>query len=194
LRNLAAGMTAGVVASITAVTPTERVKTALIDDARHEKRFRSGLHATTIIWKEHGITGLYRGFAGTTLKQASATAFRMGTYNILKDYETKQNIQQNTLVNFANGSVAGIVTTLCTQPFDVIKTRSQSAHGASTIEAIKSVLLDHGFFRGFWRGTTMRLGRTIFSGGILFTAYEAAVRVVNPLYIEVTKKVGGGAT
>jgi solute carrier family 25 citrate transporter 1 len=81
LRNLAAGMTAGVVASITAVTPTERIKTALIDDARNEKRFRSGLHATRVIWKEHGIMGLYRGLAGTTLKQASATAFRMGTYS-----------------------------------------------------------------------------------------------------------------
>src|SRR5690242_288023 len=77
-RNLLAGMTAGVIASITAVTPTERIKTALIDDARNEKRFRSGLHATRVIWNEHGLLGLYRGFAGTTLKQASATAFRMG--------------------------------------------------------------------------------------------------------------------
>ena len=163
-------MTAGVVASITAVTPTERIKTALIDDARNEKRFRSGLHATKVIWKEHGIFGLYRGFAGTTLKQASATAFRMGTYNILKDFEKTRNIEQNTLTNFANGSVAGVVTTLATQPFDVIKTRSQSALGASTLEAIKSLLLDYGV-RGFCRGTTMRLVSTFFSGGILFTSY-----------------------
>jgi solute carrier family 25 citrate transporter 1 len=84
LRNLLAGMTAGVAASMSFVTPSERIKTALIDDARNEKRFRSGWHATTTIWKEHGILGLYRGFAGTTLKQASATAFRMGTYNVLK--------------------------------------------------------------------------------------------------------------
>lgn len=192
LRNLAAGMTAGVVASITAVTPTERIKTALIDDARNERRFRSGLHATRVIYQEHGILGLYRGFAGTTLKQASATAFRMGTYNILKDFETKRDIQQSTLVNFGNGSVAGIVTTLCTQPFDVIKTRSQSAHGTSTVEAVKSILLDYGV-RGFWRGTTMRLGRTIFSGGILFTSYEAAVKVIMPLYSGVTHTVGADA-
>ncbi|KAF2204469.1 tricarboxylate transport protein-like protein [Delitschia confertaspora ATCC 74209] len=181
LRNLLAGMTAGVVASITAVTPTERIKTALIDDARTEKRFRSGFHATKVIYAEHGILGLYRGFVGTTLKQASATAFRMGTYNILKDFETTRDIPQNTLTNFANGSVAGVVTTLCTQPFDVIKTRSQSAQGASTAEAVKSVLLDYGV-RGFWKGTTMRLGRTVFSGGILFTAYEAVAKVLNPLY------------
>ena len=179
--NLLAGMVTGVVASITAVTPTERIKTALIDDARTEKRFRSGIHATSVIWKEHGILGLYRGFAGTTLKQASATAFRLGTYNILKDYEKKKNTSQNTAVNFANGSVAGIVTTLATQPFDVIKTRSQSSHGASTLEATKSVLLDYGV-RGFWKGTTMRLGRTVLSGGILFTSYEAAVKIILPLY------------
>jgi solute carrier family 25 citrate transporter 1 len=193
LRNLAAGMTAGVVASITAVTPTERIKTALIDDARHEKRFRSGFHATKIIWQEHGLMGLYRGFAGTTLKQASATAFRMGTYNILKDFETKRDIKQNTATNFANGSVAGVVTTLATQPFDVIKTRSQSAHGASTLEAIKSVLLDYGI-RGFWKGTTMRLGRTVFSGGILFTSYEAAVKVIQPLYSGVSSTAGAEAS
>ncbi|KAF2187675.1 tricarboxylate transport protein-like protein [Zopfia rhizophila CBS 207.26] len=189
LRNLAAGMTAGVVASITAITPTERIKTALIDDARNERRFRSGIHATKIIWQEHGILGLYRGFAGTTLKQASATAFRMGTYNILKDFETTRNIPQNTATNFANGSVAGVVTTLCTQPFDVIKTRSQSSHGARTVKAIKSVLIDYGI-RGFWKGTTMRLGRTVFSGGILFTSYEAAVKIINPLYSGVKHTVG----
>jgi len=115
------------------------------------------------------------------MKQASATAFRMGTYNILKDYETARDIKQNTLVNFANGSIAGIVTTLATQPFDVIKTRSQSAQGASTAEAVKTVLLDYGI-KGFWKGTTMRLGRTVFSGGVLFTSYETVVKIINPMY------------
>ncbi|KAF1912461.1 tricarboxylate transport protein-like protein [Ampelomyces quisqualis] len=181
VRNLLAGMTAGIAASVTAVTPSERIKTALIDDARHDKRFRSGWHATTTIWKEDGIVGLYRGLAGSTLKQASATAFRMGTYNVLKDFERKNEIKQDTLINFANGSVAGVVTTLTTQPFDVIKTRSQTAVGASTAEATKSILLDYGI-KGLWKGTTMRLGRTVFSGGILFTSYEAAVKLIMPLY------------
>lgn len=181
-------MTAGVVASITAVTPTERIKTALIDDARTARRFRGGIHCVRVIYAENGILGLYRGFIGTTLKQASATAFRMGTYNILKDFETVRDIPQNTATNFANGSVAGVVTTLCTQPFDVIKTRSQSAAGASTVEACRSVLADYGV-RGFWKGTTMRLGRTVFSGGILFTAYEAVAKVLNPMFAVAKDKV-----
>lgn len=180
VRNLLAGMTSGIVASIFAVTPTERIKTALIDDARNAKRFHSTSHAIRLIYQEHGFLGLYRGFAGTTMKQASATAFRMGTYNILKDFEKAKEIEQSTVVNFGNGAIAGVITTYATQPFDTIKTRSQSATGASTADAFKSIVADHGV-RGFWKGTTMRLGRTVFSGGILFTVYERIAAILNPM-------------
>ena len=188
-RNMLAGSASGVLASITAVTPTERIKTALIDDARHVKRFTSPWHAVKTIYAEHGLVkGLYRGFAGTTLKQASATAFRMGTYNILKDFERTRHIKQTTTINFANGAVAGIVTTYSTMPFDTIKTRAQSAAGASTVEAFKTIMADGGI-KGFWRGTTMRLGRTIFSGGILFTVYEQVAAILNPAF----EKVAGSS-
>ena len=180
VRNLGAGMSAGVVASVFAVTPTERIKTAMIDDARGAKRFSSASNAVLTIYRESGFLGLYRGFAGTTLKQASATALRMGTYNILKDFENAREVPQSTVTNFANGAVAGIVTTYATQPFDIIKTRSQSAEGASTVEAVRSVFVDEGV-RGFWRGTTMRLGRTVFSGGILFTVYERVAGILSPI-------------
>ncbi|KAL8947213.1 MAG: hypothetical protein Q9222_006479 [Ikaeria aurantiellina] len=179
-RNLMAGMCTGVVASTFAVTPTERIKTALIDDARTAKKFHSSFHAVRAIYQEYGFMGMYHGYAGTTLKQAGATAFRMGTYNILKDFEKSHDIAQTTITNFANGAVAGTATTFMTQPFDTIKTRSQSAKGSSTTDAFRSVLADDGI-RGFWRGTSMRLGRTVFSGGILFTVYEQVVAVLNPI-------------
>ena len=181
-------MATGVVASLTAVTPTERIKTALIDDARTERRFRGPLHAVAIIWKEHGIGGIYRGFAGTTLKQAGATAFRMGTYNILKDYEKKHDIAQDgPTTNFINGAVAGTVTTLATQPFDTIKTRSQSAKGEGIMEASRGIWEDGGI-RAFWRGTVMRLGRTVMAGGILFTTYEQVARIVRPVLNPILEK------
>ncbi|RDW60315.1 hypothetical protein BP5796_11921 [Coleophoma crateriformis] len=180
-RSMLAGMAAGVLASGTAVTPTERIKTALIDDARHDKRYKSAVHCVRTILKEDGPVGLYRGFAGTTLKQASATSFRMGSYNILKDFEQLRDIEQTTVVNFANGAVAGTITTLATQPFDTIKTRSQSAKVTTTMEAIIGIWKDDGI-RGFWRGTIMRLGRTVLAGGVLFTTAEAVARIITPLY------------
>lgn len=182
MRSMLAGMSAGVLASIFAVTPTERVKTALIDDARGPKQFTSTVHAIKVILKEDGFKGLYRGFAGTTLKQASATSFRMGSYNIIKEFEQARQIPQNTATNFANGAVAGVITTLATQPFDTIKTRSQSAKATTTMQAVASILADGGV-RAFWRGTVMRLGRTVMAGGILFTTAEAIAKILNPVVV-----------
>ena len=107
----------------------------------------------------------------------------MGSYNIIKDFEKKRHIDQNTAVNFANGAVAGTITTLATQPFDTIKTRSQTAKATTTMEAIASIMKDDGV-RGFWRGTVMRLGRTVFSGGVLFTTAEAVAKILNPMFVK----------
>jgi solute carrier family 25 (mitochondrial citrate transporter), member 1 len=180
LNNLAAGIASGVVASTFAVTPTERIKTALIDDARNEKRFMSPWHCTKTLVKEHGIGSVYKGYITTTMKQASSTAVRLGVYNILKDFEKVRDIPQTTVTTFANGAVAGTLVVAITQPFDTLKTRAQSVKGAGVAEALKSVLKDYGV-RGLWRGSTMRLGRTVLAGGILFTSYEAIAEVITPL-------------
>ena len=95
----------------------------------------------------------------------------MGSYNILKNITESQQLPQNSAVTFATGAVAGVITVYVTQPFDTIKTRTQSAAGASTVAAFRTVLHNDGI-RGFWAGSTMRLGRLVFSGGIIFTVYE----------------------
>ena len=185
-RNLLAGLISGVCASVTAVTPAERIKTALIDDARNSStsRFNGPAHAIRTIFMEDGFVGLYRGFIGTTLKQASATACRLGSYNIIKDFETERGIEQTVAINFANGAVAGTIVTLITQPFDTVKTRSQTAKKTTTVEAFRGIASEAGI-RGFWRGTLMRLSRTVISGGILFTAAEYAAKVLRPLLLPV---------
>ena len=180
LRNIASGMAAGVVASTFAVTPSERVKTALIDDARSPgggRRFTGPLSAMRVLVAESGPLALYRGYVTTTIKQAGATAMRLGTYAILKDYEAARAIAPTTAITFANGAVAGVVTTYATQPVDTIKTRAQSVRGAGIGESARDIWREFGV-RGFWRGTTMRLGRTVVSGGILFSVFEWVVTLV----------------
>ncbi|CAD6439717.1 21563ac6-102b-484a-bab0-ec585071c966 [Sclerotinia trifoliorum] len=180
-RNMLAGMAAGVAAIIFAVKPTERIKTALIGDARSTRQYNSTIHCIRTVVREDGFVDLYRGFIGTTLKQASATFFRMGSYNIIKDFQVVREIPQNTVVNFANGAAAGVITTLATQPFDTIKTKSQSSKVTTTAQAIVGILKDGGV-RAFWRGTVMRLSRTVFSGGVLFTMAEAVTKILNPIF------------
>ncbi|EPS37401.1 hypothetical protein H072_8915 [Dactylellina haptotyla CBS 200.50] len=162
-RSLLAGMTSGVIASVFAVTPTERVKTAMIDDAKGDKNFKSLWHAIRAIVRADGLKGLYRGFAGTTMKQASTTSLRLGSYNIMKDAERANHIPQNSATSFFNGAAAGLLTTLATQPFDTLKTRSHCVKATTTREAFQGILQDRGLF-GFWTGTIMRLSRTVLSG------------------------------
>lgn len=181
-RNLLAGMASGVVSSTLAVTPTERLKTAMIDDARTEKRFKGAWHATKTLIAERGfVHALYRGYVSTTLKQMGTTSVRLGSYNIMKDYTTKHNWADNTAIDFAKGAFAGILTTYATQPIDVVKTRAQSVKHETIIESTKSIWAEAGL-KGFWRGTVMRLGRTVMAGGILFTSYEQITKLLKPMY------------
>jgi len=100
----------------------------------------------------------------------------MGSYTVLRDASKANNVPQNTLTTFLTGAMAGVITVYSTQPFDTVKTRAQSAAGAGTVEAMMSILRDRGVF-GFWAGSTMRLGRLVLSGGIVFSVYENIVNI-----------------
>ncbi|CAK43085.1 hypothetical protein CBS115989_10512 [Aspergillus niger] len=170
-RGIVAGVVAGATESVLAVTPTERIKTALIDDAKNARQFRSSLHATQVLVRTHGLRELYRGLVSTTLKQSATSAVRMGTYNILKESFKAHDIPPTLFTTFCMGALAGVVTVYATQPFDTIKTRAQGVQGAGLVEAIRNIQSDYGV-RGFWKGSSMRLGRLLLSGGIVFSVYE----------------------
>lgn len=107
----------------------------------------------------------------------------MGTYNILKEMTKTQGIASNAFTSFGTGALAGIVTVYATQPFDTIKTRAQSVQGAGIAEAVKSVMRDYGI-KGFWKGSSMRLGRLFLSGGIVFSVYEQVSALLAPVPIQ----------
>lgn len=150
-----------------------------IDDAKQARKFKSSLHATRVLLQNHGIPELYRGLVSTTLKQSATSAVRMGTYNILKEASKVQGITSNVLTTFGMGAVAGVVTVYATQPFDTLKTRAQGVQGAGIVEATRSILRDYGI-RGFWKGSSMRLGRLLLSGGIVFSVYEEVAALLAP--------------
>lgn len=138
------------------------------------------MHALTTMLKERGITELYRGLVSATLKQSATSAVRMGSYNAIKEFTIQRDLPQNAIVSSATGATAGIITVYATQPFDSIKTMAQSAKGASTAEAFGRILKERGV-RGFWSGSTMRLGRLVFSGAIVFTVYEQVAGILSPV-------------
>lgn len=182
-QSIGSGMLTGVVASTAVVTPSERIKTALIDDARTQRRFTSPWQCVALLYREQGLRrALYSGYVTTTLKQVGTTGFRLGSYAALKDWERGHGVAvDNAAMSFANGAFAGTLTTLATQPFDTVKTKAQQAKAVKTMDCVRAILAEDGV-RGLWRGTVMRLGRTVMAGGILFTANEQALKLLKTMF------------
>lgn len=170
-----AGALAGLTESVVAGTPTERMKTLLIDDAR--RRVRGG-SASGVAMVGQSLREMYRGLVPTVVKQSSTQGVKMGSYNAMREVSRRWDVPQNAATAFATGALAGVVTVYVTQPFDTVKTQAQSARGEGTVAALRSVVQQAGW-SGLWSGSTSRVGRLAFSSSILYTVYEKVATGLN---------------
>ncbi|TLS23339.1 uncharacterized protein PpBr36_06616 [Pyricularia pennisetigena] len=181
-RTVLAGFGAGVTESLLAVTPTESIKTTLIEDRKSAKpRLRGFLHAVPIIARERGIKGFFQGFVPTTARQSANSATRFSAYTFLRQMAesyTAPGEKLGTVGTFAVGGVAGLITVYVTQPLDTIKTRMQSSEARSVYGnsfRCASIIFKQEGILTFWSGALPRLARLIMSGGIVFTMYEKSM-------------------
>lgn len=188
-RGVIAGLGAGLLESVVAVTPFEAIKTALIDDKQTAKpKYQNGLVSGTVkLCKDLGFKGLYAGVVPVSVRQASNSAVRLGGYNVVKTMiqqatGTKPNEPLSSAATFAVGSFAGVITVYATMPIDTVKTRMQSLGAdklyTSTLNCFVKIFKEEGLLT-FWKGATPRLGRLILSGGIVFTVYEKMLVIMN---------------
>ncbi|KAF0700693.1 Aste57867_8747 [Aphanomyces stellatus] len=184
-RNLAAGMSAGAIEAILVTTPTETIKTKLIDA---NTGMLQGLRA---ILQQEGVRGFYQGLTATIMKQATNTGLRFMWFS---EYKVRvpgllalQGIDYNQLtegelaaVSFVGGMTAGIFSTFGNNPFDVVKTKMQGLEGTrylNTLDCAKTIMQREGF-AGFYTGVVPRLGRVIPGQGIIFMSYDSISRFV----------------
>lgn len=180
------GFMAGATESLLAVTPFESVKTQLIDDRKREKpRMRGFVHGTGVIFREQGIRGFFKGFVPTTARQAANSAVRFSTYTSLKqaaESYTSPGEKLGTLSTFGLGAAAGTVTVYATQPIDTVKTRMQAIDSKglyrNSLDCGIKIVRQEGVFK-LWSGALPRLGRLMFSGGIVFAMYEKTMELLD---------------
>lgn len=76
--------------------------------------------------------------------------------------------------------MAGTITVYATQPIDTVKTRMQAIDSRgmyrNSIDCGIKIFREEGVFK-LWSGAVPRLGRLMFSGGIVFTMYEKAMEL-----------------
>jgi solute carrier family 25 citrate transporter 1 len=182
------GFLAGATESLLAVTPFESIKTQLIDDRKQvNPRMKGFLHGSKLIAREQGIKGFFKGFVPTTARQAANSAVRFSAYTSLKQAAQSYvapGEKLGTLSTFAIGGAAGVITVYATQPIDTVKTRMQSldAKGSykNSIDCAVKIFKNEGVFK-LWSGAVPRLGRLIFSGGIVFTMYEKTMELLDQI-------------
>jgi solute carrier family 25 citrate transporter 1 len=185
-RSLLAGLGAGMLEAILAVTPSETIKTKLIDDAKQPNpQYRGLIHGTVSIVKQEGIFGIYRGLFPVMMRQGANSAVRFTTYATLKQFvqgTARPGQQLPSAITFGIGGIAGLVTVYTTMPLDVVKTRMQSLEARSqyrnSFHCAYRIFTEEGVLR-FWTGTTPRLARLVLSGGIVFTVYENIMKVIS---------------
>jgi solute carrier family 25 (mitochondrial citrate transporter), member 1 len=173
------GFLAGATESLLAVTPFESIKTQLIDDRkRAQPRMRGFLHGSGVIFREQGVRGFFKGFVPTTARQAANSAVRFSSYTTLKQAAQSYvapGEKLGSLATFAIGGMAGVITVYATQPIDTVKTRMQAIDSKglyrNSLDCGIKIFKNEGVLK-LWSGAVPRLGRLIFSGGIVFTMYE----------------------
>ncbi|KAK7677136.1 hypothetical protein QCA50_019845 [Cerrena zonata] len=123
-RSLVAGLGAGITEAIFAVTPSETIKTKLIDDAKSPNpKYRGLLHGTVSIVREEGIRGIYRGLFPVVMRQGANSAVRFTTYTTLKQFvqsTARPGQQLPNTITFGIGAIAGLVTVYTTMPLECV--------------------------------------------------------------------------
>lgn len=186
-RGAIAGLGAGVLESVIAVTPFETIKTAMIDDRQTANpKYQGFINGPARLFRDRGFAGIYKGLVPVTMRQAANQAVRLGSYNAMKtfvqSYKADPAAPLSSVETFGVGAAAGIITVYTTMPIDTVKTRMQSLESknmySGTINCFYKVFKNEGILT-FWKGATPRLGRLIPSGGIVFTIYEKIMLVLH---------------
>eukprot|EP01138_Halocafeteria_seosinensis_P006345 gb/GECG01006486.1/.p1 GENE.gb/GECG01006486.1/~~gb/GECG01006486.1/.p1 ORF type:complete len:304 (+),score=36.65 gb/GECG01006486.1/:1-912(+) len=186
-RTLIAGMGTGAIESLAVVIPVETMKTKLIHDQNSDNpRFRGLFHGIKEVFKEEGITGVYRGVAPTLGKQMGNQGIRFMVFEEIK--KLLQGSSKDGPVpfwkSFVGGGTAGIVSVLGTMPFDVVKTRMQGLEAKYYKHSLDCVIqmLKHEGILSFWKGTAARLPRVAFGQSITLSGYDVIVKMLAPLW------------
>lgn len=194
-----AGGVSGAMASVI-LTPVELIKCKLqVQIGSHAitqgVQFSGPYHVMRHVFQSHGLTGFYRGFLATLLRETGGGAFWFGTYEYVCaqfiQYRQQQQQKDTTVVVkkdlspyelMAAGALGGMAYNFSLFPVDVIKSHMQTdeqlAAGSrqrSFVQTAKE-LYTQGGYKPFYRGCGITVARSAPTSAIIFLTYELLSR------------------
>mmetsp|Transcript_23588 Transcript_23588/g.43844 ORF Transcript_23588/g.43844 Transcript_23588/m.43844 type:complete len:203 (-) Transcript_23588:426-1034(-) len=164
-----------------------------------KQTLQAGLYPSTTqavanIWKtQGGVRGFYRGYFASIARDVPFRVAQLTSYEVAKSLYLrfkksrrdstgtrhyggfKQNndsiIDLTPAESAIIGGIAGCISSVVTQPMDVLRTLMMTSGPANGIESFKEALQINGV-RGVYRGLVPRLAYVLPSVTIFFVAYE----------------------
>ncbi|XP_056629626.1 mitochondrial 2-oxoglutarate/malate carrier protein-like [Diorhabda sublineata] len=195
------GMAAGVAGAFVG-TPAEVSLIRMTADGRlpieERRNYKSVNDALIRIYREEGLSTLWRGAIPTMGRAVAVNAAQLSTYSqakqlIVQYFQMKDGIP----LHFVSSMISGLITTIVSMPLDIAKTRLQNmkslggvAEYSGPIDVLGKVIKNEGIF-SLWKGFLpyyLRLGpHTV----LTFIFLEQMNGAYHRLVLGQTGKVGG---
>lgn len=133
-----------------------------------QRNYKSVVDALVRIYKEEGLSTLWRGATPTMGRAMVVNAAQLATYSQAKQFILGTGyIKDGIFCHFVSSMISGLVTTIASMPVDIAKTRLQSMKYVDgkpeykgAVDVLTKVVKNEGIF-ALWKGFTpyyFRLG------------------------------------
>ncbi|CAK7223285.1 Mitochondrial oxaloacetate carrier protein [Sporothrix bragantina] len=181
--------------AVTATHPFETVKIRMqlqgeLQAKGHQPHhYRGPLHGVSVIVRNEGVRGIYRGLGCAYIYQVLLNGCRLGFYEPMRQSITGvlygNNAVQSLPINMFCGAGSGIIGAAAGSPFFLVKTRLQSFSPMlpvgtqheyrNAIDGMKQIFCAEGI-RGLYRGVGAACIRTGFGSSVQLPTYFFAKR------------------
>jgi len=161
--------------------PADVARTRLALDAalqpNSSKAYNGAIDCIRSAWRAEGLMGVQRGLGFAMLREASKNSFRIGLYDPIIAELTGGRRPATWGERFLAGGTSGGVAAIVCNPLDRTKTLLQLAgqtrggvadveHPARGLSAIVRDILSKEGVRGFWRGASVNVARSVFGTAV----------------------------
>ncbi|KAF4991097.1 hypothetical protein FGRMN_8057 [Fusarium graminum] len=144
------------------------------------RTFSSTFDGLRKIARNEGVTTLWRGLSPTLVMAVPSNIIYFTGYDYLRfNSNSPFSRFSDTSAPLTAGSAARVLAATAVSPIELVKTRMQAAHGASTtnhlmeaFESVKEMVGSHGY-TALWRGLTLTLWRDVPFSGLYWWGYES---------------------
>ncbi|KAL7320658.1 mitochondrial ornithine carrier protein [Mucor circinelloides] len=194
---LVAGGASGAIASFI-LTPVELIKCKLqvqlgSHAVTHGVHFNGPFHVIRHVMQTHGLSGFYRGFVATLLRETGGAVFWFGSYEYTcaqfikyRESKTGETVLKKDLSPYElmlGGALGGMAYNASLFPVDVIKSQMQtdeqlikSGAGQRSFYQTAKELYQVGGYKAFYRGCGITVARSAPTSAIIFLTYELLSR------------------